>query len=170
MSGFIEWLENVSAENSRVRATLRRSLAFGPGAYPDAFPYIEPHLKQEDDSWRRVAHYLVSGLWALHWREGRDRGVSLGRACALHQKRTNSNSTERRFIALLDSDQDQLPHRLRQMVALLKEQDLDFESLLRGVLNWNHPDKWVQNQWARDFYQNLEMEDEPETKKEEVTP
>ena len=170
MNRFIEWLEKVSTENSKVRAVLRRSLAFEPGVYTPVFLYVERFLGQEDNSWHRKAHYLVAGLWAIHWREGRGNGIPLGKACALHQIRSNSASTERRFITLLDSDQDQLPHRLRQMVALLKEQDLDFESLLKGVLNWNHPDKWVQNQWARDFYRNLETEEEPETKKEEVTP
>jgi CRISPR system Cascade subunit CasB len=71
-------------------------------------------------------------------------------------------STERRFITLLDSDSDQLPHRLRQMVALLKEQAIDFDSVLKGLLYWNDDQKRTQNGWARDFYKNLDNETEME--------
>lgn len=34
MSGFIEWLESLNKKDTRVRAVLKRSLAFDPGAYP----------------------------------------------------------------------------------------------------------------------------------------
>ena len=55
--------------------------------------------------------------------------MSIGKACAVHQSATGSTSTERRFINLLDADTDQLLHRLRQMIALLKDQPIDFDAL-----------------------------------------
>jgi CRISPR system Cascade subunit CasB len=167
---FIEWLESASSGSSKVRAVLRRSLAFDPGSFPAAFPYVEPFLRGEESAWRREAHYLAAGLWALNWREGRTAGVPIGRACALHQIKSNSASTEQRFIALLDSDLSQLPYRLRQIVALIKDYYVDFDALLKGLCAWNSEDKWVQNQWARDFYRNLDKETEPETEQEEMSP
>ena len=120
MSGYIEWLEKLNETDTKVRAVLRRSLAFEPGDFPAAFPFVEPFLKNEDNSWRRKMLYLVAGLWAAHWRKDRNgTPISLGKACAARQ--TESASTERRFITLLDADPDQLPHRLRQMAALLKD-------------------------------------------------
>jgi CRISPR system Cascade subunit CasB len=101
----------------------------------------------------------VAGLWAAHWREGRQQQpMSLGKACAEYQKASKSTSAERRFITLLDSDRDQLAHRLRQMIALLKEQAIDFSILLKGLLYWNDDQKRTQNAWARDFYRNLKHE------------
>lgn len=168
MSGFIEWLEDVNAKDTRVRAVLRRSLAFDPGEHPPVYPYVEPFVKDEDRSWRREAHYLVAGLWAAHWREGRSGPPqSFGRACAAHQLASGSASTERRFITLLDADRDQLPHRLRQMVALLKEQALDFDDLLKKLLYWNDDQKRTQNAWARDFYRAMDQETESESAAEE---
>lgn len=159
MSGFIEWLEGLNEKDTKVRAVLRRSLAFDPGVFPPAYPYVEPFVKNEDNSWRREMLYLVAGLWAVHWRDGRGgKPLSIGRACAEYQGATKSTSTERRFISLLDSDRDQLPHRLRQMVALLKEYDLDFDALLKGLLYWNDERKRTQNAWAREFYRNLNGE------------
>lgn len=169
MSGFIEWLEKLNAEDTKVRAVLRRSLSFDPGLFVPAYPYVEPFLKGEDNPWRREMLYLVAGLWATHWREGRPgTPMSIGRAGSAYQAARGSTSTERRFINLLDADRDQLPHRLRQMMALLKEQVIDFDALLKGLLYWNDDRKRTQNAWARDFYRNLndEADNEYQTEKE----
>ena len=167
MSGFIAWLEEMNERDTKVRAVLRRSLAFDPGMHIPAYPYVEPFLKGEVEGWRRHVHYLVAGLWAAHWREGRIGPItSLARACVLHQIKSGSASTERRFIHLLDADREQLPHRLRQMVALLKEQPIDFQILLNDLLFWNRDDKSVQNDWARDFYRALTSSEIPNTETE----
>lgn len=159
MIGFIEWLEGLNEKDTRVRAVLRRSLSFDPGKFARAYPYVEPFVKDEDNFFRREMFYLVAGLWAAHWRESQGRQpMSLGKACAAYQKASGSTSTERRFISLLDADSDQLPHRLRKMIALLKEQAIDFGSLLKGLLYWSDDQKPTQNAWARDFYRNLNYE------------
>jgi len=166
MSGFIAWLEKLNESDSKVRAVLRRSLAFDPGQYIPAFPYVEPFLKGEESGWRRDVHYLVAPLWAAHWREGRAGAVQpLARACAAHQINSGSASTEQRFISLLDADREQLPHRLRQMIALLNEQPIDFERLLSDLLGWHRDDKRTQNAWARDFYRTLNpaSQNQPDT-------
>ena len=153
MSALVDWLEDLNSRDTGVRAVLRRSLAFEPGAFPAAYPYIEPFIGNSQNAWRRRMLYLVAGLWAMQRREGRAEPVSLGRAAKMHQDRTGSASTERRFINLLDADPDQLPHCLRQMVSLLKDQPIDFGDLLRGLLYWNDERKPTQSRWARDFYQ-----------------
>lgn len=156
MSALIPWLEKLNEADSKARAVLRRSLAFDPGQHIPAFPYVEPFLKGEESGWHRDMHYLVAALWAAHWREGRaGTALPLARACAAHQLKSGSASTERRFISLLDADREQLPHRLRQMVALLGEQPIDFEALLNDLLHWNRDDRRTQNAWARNFYRAL---------------
>jgi CRISPR system Cascade subunit CasB len=166
MSEFIGWLGKLNEQDTRVRAVLRRGLAFDPGQFVHAYPYVEPFVKNEGNSWRREMHYLVASLWAAHWREGRiEAPMPIGKACAIFDnekrkkmsldERRKTTSTERRFVTLLDADPDQLPHRLRQMIALLKEQDIDFDALLNGLLAWNDEQKRTQNTWARDFYRTL---------------
>lgn len=159
MVSLIEWLENISEKDTKVRAVLRRSFAFDPGHFVPAYPYIEPFIKDDVNSWRREVYYLVAGLWAAHWRQGRSGApMRIGNAAAHHQKTSSSTSTEKRFISLLDADSDQLPHRLRQMVALLKDETIDFEDLLKGILFWKDDRKRTQNSWARDFYRTLNHE------------
>ena len=164
MNGFIDRLESLNEKDTKMRAVLRRSLAFDPGAYVPAYPYIEPFVKDEDNLWRREMFYLVAGLWASHWRE-RQKGqqITIGKACAAYQTTSGSTNTERRFINLLDADVEQLPHRLRQVIALLKDQMIDFNHLLKSLLNWKDDRKRTQNAWARDFYRNMNHEMETET-------
>lgn len=153
MSALVDWLEDLNSRDTRVRAVLRRSLAFDPGAYPPAYPYVEPFAGNSQYAWNRRMQYLAAGLWAMHWRLGRGQSVSLARAAAAHQAvQPGSTSTERRFINLLDADPDQLPHRLRQMVSLLKDHPIDFGELLNGLLDWNDDRKQTQIRWARNFY------------------
>lgn len=156
MSGLIAWLEQLSETDSKARAVLRRSLAFDPGQHIPAFPYVEPFLKGVEEGWRRDVHYLVAALWSAHWCEGRT-GVAqpLAKACAAHQLKCGSASTERRFINLLDADREQLSHRLRQMAALLNEQNIDFQALLDDLIRWNSESRSIQIKWARDFYRTL---------------
>lgn len=159
MKGFIEWLEGLNEKDTKVRAVLRRSLSFEPGSFAQAYPYVEPFIRSEEIAWRREAFYLVAGLWAMHWRQDRaGETMPIGKACAAHQKGTNSASTERRFIAMLDSDTGQLPYRLRQMVALLKDYSIDFESILKGLFNWTDDERRTQTAWARDFYRTINVE------------
>lgn len=164
MSAYLDWLEKLNERDARVRAVLRRSLAFDPGAFPAAYPYVEPFLKDQDSRWRRQVHYLVAALWAAHWESERtDPAQPIGEAVARYALRHHSpeqlssgaSSTERRFIALLDANADELPYRLRQMVALLKDWAIDFDLLLADLLCWHAPDKRIQHLWARQFYRVL---------------
>jgi CRISPR system Cascade subunit CasB len=159
MSTFIEYLEGLNQRDTKVRAILRRSLSFEPGVYPAAFPYVEPYLKNEDGAWKRKVYYLVAGLWAQHRRKGLNgESKPIGMALADYLKTSGSQSVEQRFIALLDADEDQLSYRLRQIIALLKEWNIDFEKLMKDLLAWNNENKWTQRNWAQDFYRFLNKE------------
>jgi CRISPR system Cascade subunit CasB len=172
MSTFIEMLEEMAKKESRVRAVLKRSLAFDPGAYPPVFPYVERRLGVDDSKWKRTVYYLVAGLWALNWREERGSLDTVAAIASSIDKEDRKNSSgnekqtsiEKRFIALLDADEGQLAHRLRQFIALLKEHSIDFDALLKDLVSWNHPDKFVQINWAKAFYRTQSTTDnEPET-------
>lgn len=92
------------------------------------------------------------------------RGVftgSFGRTmAALVKPDETGKSLERRFAILLDADFDpregtgELPFRLRQTVKLVLSKDgrVDWPRLFADLRQWNHPDKYVQKRWAKDFY------------------
>ncbi|MDR7587725.1 MAG: type I-E CRISPR-associated protein Cse2/CasB [Armatimonadota bacterium] len=152
MSGkvFVDWLETLKVQKAwtPARAALRRSLAFDPGAYPPAMPYVEPFVK--DEGWPREAHYLVAALYALKDGDHLD-GRTLARALRDAMRARDSGSVEKRFLALLDAGRDQIAYRLRQAVGLV-EGGLDFARLLDDLVYWFRPDRRVQSRWAREFY------------------
>lgn len=148
---FAQHLAKRLEESTRPRAVLRRSLAFPPGTWPEAFPYVEPFVARANRGTREAA-YLVAGLYAL---SNVDRGSgSLGAAAHRLRAATDSGSVEARFLALLDSDDEQLPHRLRQMVKLMSSHEIapDWAELFRDLNAWNSSSRWVQERWARDYY------------------
>ncbi|MFN5745421.1 MAG: type I-E CRISPR-associated protein Cse2/CasB [Methylococcaceae bacterium] len=170
MSRFIHWLEKACADNTRGRAVLRRSLAFAPGTHIPSMPYVEPFVSN-DDGWQRDMHYLVAGLWASHWREGSSGPLlSIASACAAVAGSGESAGTERRFIALLDADEEQLPQRLRQITALLKDFNLDFATLLDDLLYWRSPYRTTQFRWAKAFYRAHNAADQSEYTETETIP
>jgi len=144
-------VRHVAELDGRGRATLRRSLAFKPGAWPPAFPYIEPWIRGKE-GWRRHVAYLAAGLQATS-RAARPEG-NVGDAARRLSAATGSSSTEQRFIALLEADTDELPHRLRQMIALMSAYDIapDWAVLRHELTSWRHPDRYIQQRWARSFY------------------
>lgn len=154
----MEWLERLKAQKAwtPARAALRRSLAFPPGAYPKAMPYVEPFVAEE--GWKREAHYLVAALYAL-----KDGAHQEGRtlAQAIREKARDSSSVEKRFLALLDADRDQVAFRLRQAVGLV-EGGIDFVRLLDDLLRWFSPERYVQARWAREFYGTEASEEKKE--------
>lgn len=150
---FAQHLGERLGASGRPRATLRRSLSFPPGTWPEAFPYVEPFVATAE-RWTRQAAYLVAGLYAI---SGTQSGSgSLGAAAFRLRTRTDSGSVETRFLALLDADEEQLPYRLRQMITLMASADIapDWAILFKDLTNWNRLSRYVQERWARDYYKH----------------
>jgi CRISPR system Cascade subunit CasB len=63
-------------------------------------------------------------------------------------------SLDLRVTALLKTHRDDLPVHLRQTVGLLNAKDIpiNWQQLLKDVLNWDHEDQFVQRAWARAFW------------------
>ena len=157
---FVDHLENLKQRNRGAMATLRHSLAFEPGGYPPAYPYVERFVGTERharDPWR-LALYVVAGLYARHpLQRGQSFAASLGE---LLRKR-ESSALEQRFVALLGADAENLHNYLRQAISLLAADDVgcDFVGLLDDLRRWLDPfldperRDLVRQRWARDFYQ-----------------
>ena len=122
------------------RAELRRCLAADkPCDHLPAYRLVERYSNAgKSTRWRRECYYLVAALFSLvERRPPRKRGrapdetdeptgksLTLARAVKAYEARTekdegNMSSVERRFLALLDSDRDQLAYRLRQMLQMV---------------------------------------------------
>jgi CRISPR system Cascade subunit CasB len=159
---FVRHLQQLAADHRAALAVLRRSAGFDPGAYPPAFPYVERYVPDDSHAQdhRRQARYLLATLFALH--PHHLEGCSLAAAFGRLMRKRESDSIEKRFVALLAADPEQLPVYLRQAVSLLAADDFgcDYASLETDLARWLNPfdidqrDR-VRQRWARDFYRAL---------------
>jgi CRISPR system Cascade subunit CasB len=166
---FVEWLVRLSHDDRRAMAILRRSLAFEPGDFPAAFPYIEPFVPATTRGEHiREALYLLGGLFALHPEHASTH--SIARELARVAAARNSGSIEQRFLTLLASDEATIAQRLRQLVTLVATDGapIDYVELLADLYQWMDPyghaarDR-IRRRWARQFYSlNRENKDHPE--------
>jgi CRISPR system Cascade subunit CasB len=173
---FIDHLHALAERDRGALAHLRRSLGFSPGAYPQAYPYVErfvPADRHARDPWR-MALYLTAGLFAFHpeHRAGESLATALGRLARARE----STSIEQRFIALLSAEPEILPHMLRQVVSLLAADGLpcDFARLLDDLGVWLRaadPDgrDRLRQRWARDFYRAYDSSSGPAPRANQVS-
>lgn len=179
IAAFVDWLQRLAPSEERAAggaaddadgtgktprsgnraalAALRRSVGREPGEVVEACRYVDPLLPPWTTGKAEEAFYLVAGLFGWHPtnRTGKDLGGSFAElAAAQRAAGLEPAGVERRFVALLDADREDLPQHLRHAVSLLRTNGipLDFARLLRDVLSWDHPDRFVRRRWARSFW------------------
>jgi CRISPR system Cascade subunit CasB len=96
-------------------------------------------------------YFMVATLYPLA-EGGHNR--NLGATLRAARTSVNGPGLDRRVEVLLDADTNQLPFRLRQSVrfAQSNRRTIDWAALLKDVLQWNHPERWVQRSWAQSYY------------------
>lgn len=146
--GYLRSLAKEGQENRGALADLRSGLGKEPSQMARVHKHVVPYLpeKSYNDRWYYVTATLF-GSFPKH-----RSGHSLGKA--FRSLRSDSESIEARFVALLNAHPDDLYEHLRHAVSLLKanEQPLDWFRLLDDLIQWDHPDGHVQLTWARHFY------------------
>ncbi len=158
MPGSEGWIEHFVAhlealrkqENRGALAELRRGVGSSPGTVPAMYPQILPWVP--NGKWAEEPAYIVGSLFALHPEPGGEGNMG----AAFATVKDPSESLKKRFVALLNCHRDDLPNHLRQAVSLLKSKDvpIDWHRLLKDILSWDHESRFVQQQWAREFWQS----------------
>lgn len=162
VQSFVAHLIHLRDGKAVALAELRRSLSFPPGAYPPAYPYVERFVAPDGhaESSSRIALYVVAGLFALHPQTS---SVSLAACFGELMQRRDSPGIEKRFVALLGADAENLATYLRQVISLLAADDIgvDYAGLLKDLglllnprLDPDIRDR-IRQRWARDFYRVL---------------
>lgn len=149
----VSFLERLAKDENRAAlAALRRGLGKKPGAATEMMPYICPFLSDRDSLHERGAKFMIASLFAWH-----PESATMGNL-GDHLKRIptpkDSDSTARRFKSLLNCNVESLHYHLRQAVSLLKSKGIhvNWHRLYDDIRYWSHPEKFVQQKWARSFW------------------
>jgi CRISPR type I-E-associated protein CasB/Cse2 len=163
------------AEDRGALAALRRSLQDPSGMAAAACPYVVPFLPKEGDRYTERAYFLVAALFAVSGEHATK--VTVGDAFREINKKASPNggdnpSIRGRFVALLDAEPEDIGDHLRHMASLARAKNiaLDWEQLLRDLLQLRHPDRFVQRRWAHDFWGRNSNSTETVSSEAEVSP
>ena len=147
------------ANNLGALAALRRGLGKPPGTVAEMYPYVMQYLPERASRSEEDAYFLIAALFAWHqldWTTGerfkkqRNFGASFRRLAVS----ADSQSLEKRFVALLDARREDLPEHLRHAIGLLKSKEIpvDWVQLLEQVSVWDRDDRHVQRAWAGAYW------------------
>lgn len=165
---FVGRLENLTAgERAQLKRHVGKKINESPRVMALFFRMMPHGVNKFDEPW----YFLVATLYPLveaqrNEAEGRRKSFGLSLRKAQAQAKQNADGFDRRFAALLDADENQLPFRLRQLISLHKSTNtpVAWRALLKDLTNWTHPDRFVQEQWARHYYVGAPKQDETSTK------
>lgn len=156
------------AEDRAALAAKRRGLGEPPGSIIDMYRYVPSYVLNWSGP-RKDAVFIAGALFGLHWKAlTTDRKEPFTAAL----KRTErSESYEKRVLALLKADREELPTHLRHAVAYIKSKGdrngspipIDWAELIRNIANWEHQDRFVQQNWANAWWGNRYDRQEPIT-------
>lgn len=159
---FIDTLEGLKDRGARgdlavLRRNAGRSLAESRGAIGLFYNFLPARIGFDEE-----VYFLVATLFP--WNDKPAPEGNFGHSLARLRARTGSEALDRRMTILLDAQWDRGPDgrvrpgelgfRLRQAVKLLASHDIgvNWRQLLKDLLQWSHPDRWVQKQWAAAYF------------------
>ena len=180
IDSLVVWLqERVKKEDRATLAELRRGLMLEREQLHLLYGVI-PSQHVENRGWRGGSEreeaerrFMLASLFALHpvsftetelAARRRNVGDSLRLLALRQQERRSARGTadesllpeplKRRMDALLASRYEDLFEHLRQVIRLLKTEEIpvDWDQLLKDLRRWDDPERSVQWRWSRSFY------------------
>lgn len=148
----ISYLKNLEKRQDRAAlAHLRRGLGKPPKTAMEMFPYLGQFLSHDTKQNYENTVFIVAALFAYYSDAKHTKG-NLG--ASLRELSEKSDSIEKRFVALLNAEAEDLPYYLRQIIGLLKSNDVavNWERLFKDVQYWNSDQRFVQQKWAEQFW------------------
>jgi len=172
--GLAKYLASLVTEESRDRAklaALRRGLGRPDGWDPQLASIVNPRITDISNKKQEEICYQVSALFGLHpvsWPRSDDEterhaNRTFGRSLHLYAvDRAKEGGTledikqplDRRMMALLDANSDDVFDHLRYAVSLLRgtEIPVDWGKLMMDLERWDDPDRHVQRAWSRSWW------------------
>ena len=146
----------VKREDRGSLAALRKSLGhdFPPA---EAMRLLVPLIPPEFNEWKKRCSFQVAALYAFHQEHTEE-----GNMGDTYRGLGDHESAQKRFIRLLDSMTGNLFPALKQAVGLARAKNVavNYRQLLKDLFNWDHPKRFVQEQWAFSRWKDTVNEEE----------
>jgi len=123
--------------------------------YPFVLPYLEGIHEQQWHLW-----IFVACLAIFHDQAFEPAPRSFAQSCWDLQNSGKSQGPERRFKTLLDTDLADIKPPFAALVRQIKSKKdtkipVYYPQLIYDLCFWDHPDQFIQDRWAKDFWRTL---------------
>lgn len=169
---FIDYLYSLAKENNRgALADLRKGMNGQPGSVPATFTYVAPWVPDEHrNKWQEKVYYIIAAMFAYYQSSSGGKTLSIafgnmGDHCrALKAKKKQSASFENRFTNLLKAHRDDLPVLLRQVLSLLRGEEIpiNWNQLFYDLTYWNSEKQTAQRNWANSYWRYVAQTEQTE--------
>lgn len=153
---FLDSLKQRIKDDNGAKATLRRALSGDDRHIRQTYPLLLPALEGISE-WQQDIWIFVACLATYHDQDSEPAPRSFAQSCLDLQASGESKGPERRFRTLLDTDIADVQSPITALVRQIKSKKdkkipVYYPQLIADLCNWNHPDKFVQDRWARTFW------------------
>lgn len=151
---FLESLHRRIKDDNGAQATLKRALSGEERHIRNTYSIVLSYIPDIPE-WQQEIWILVACLSVYYPQNlNRENPQNFGYSCRGLANATNSEGADRRFRALLDTALEDMRSPLTSLVRQIKSKEirLDYPQLLSDLCQWDHPDQYIQDRWARTFW------------------
>jgi CRISPR system Cascade subunit CasB len=138
------------------KADFKRALSGEPEHIRRVYPFVLSYISKASE-WEQEHIWIPVACLSVYYpqplREA-DKQRNFGYSCRGLATATNSDGAERRFRALLDLALTDIQSPLTALVRQMKSKGIviDYPKLIADLCHWEHPNQYIQDQWARAFW------------------
>lgn len=150
---FLESLHHRIDSDNGAKAVLKRALSGEPKHIRAIYPMVLPSLESISE-WQQDVWILVACLSVYYPQDMRKEQKNFGHSCRELANTTQSKGANRRFRSLLDTSLSDVRSPLTALVRQIKSKEIriDYPLLIVDLCQWEYPDQYIQDQWARTFW------------------
>jgi len=150
---FLDSIKQRTKHDSGAKATLKRALSGEARHVRHTYPFLLPYLDGIPE-WQLDIWIFSACLAIYHDQEHPPDSGNFAQSCLALQNKVPSQGPERRFRALLDTALADIQSPITALVRQFKRQDIKvyYPQLIADLCNWDHPDQFIQDRWARTFW------------------
>jgi CRISPR system Cascade subunit CasB len=154
---FLDSLKQRIKNDSGAKATLKRALSGNDRHIRQTYSLLLPYLDNIKE-WQQDIWIFVACLDTYHDQEKKPAPRNFAQSCMDLHNSSESKGPERRFRALLDTDLADIQSPITALVRQIKSKKekkkipVYYPQLIVDLCNWDHPDQFVQDSWARTFW------------------
>ncbi len=153
---FLQAVSDRISNDNGAKADFKRALSGEPEHLRKVYPFVLPYIGNTSE-WEQEHIWIPVACLSIYYpqpirdvNKQRNFGHS-GRDLA---SKTTSEGANRRFRALLDLALIDLKSPLTALVRQMRSKEIaiDYPKLLADLRQWEHPNQFVQDAWARAFW------------------